>query len=73
MKAGLLRCEECGCISSDGRGWVGMSAFDPDDNEPPSVVMYCPPRAAGEFDYRTSTTDKYVCVWPPLSEELSSN
>ena len=46
-----------------------MSAFDPDDNEPPSVVMYGPPRAAGEFDYRTGTTDKYICVWPSLPDE----
>jgi hypothetical protein len=28
-----LICEECGCVSPDGRGWVGQIAFDPEDRE----------------------------------------
>jgi hypothetical protein len=47
-----LFCEECGCVSGDGRGWIGQIAFDPEDGLPPNVVVFCLPCAASEFGYR---------------------
>jgi len=70
---GGLRCAECGCVSLDGRGWVGQTAFDPDDDAPPSADIYCPPCAASRFGYRPDVAESYVCVWPPLPGEPGNN
>jgi len=29
----MLTCEECGCKSELGRGWLGYIAEDPEDGE----------------------------------------
>jgi hypothetical protein len=41
----VLRCEECGCISEAGEGWLAYIAEDPEDGEGPVVCTYCPPCA----------------------------
>ena len=64
-----LFCEECGCCSADGRGWIAQIAFDPEDGEPPKVVAFCPPCAASEFGYRPEVAERYVCAWEPLPEQ----
>ena len=64
-----LSCEECGCCSADGRGWIGQVAFDPEDGEPPKVIVFCPPCAASEFGYRPDVAGRYVCAWEPLPEQ----
>jgi len=66
----VLYCEECGCCSADGRGWVGQIAFDPEDGEPPSVVVFCPPCGASELGYRPETAEGYTCVWEPLPGQV---
>jgi hypothetical protein len=44
-----VRCEECHCISDDGRDWIAMLTGD--DEEPESsVVLYCPDCAEREFE-----------------------
>jgi hypothetical protein len=49
----MLYCDECGCCSGElGTGWAAFVADDPDDLAPPSIVVYRPPGAANEFDYR---------------------
>ena len=63
MEAVVLRCAECGCVSVDGAGWVGKSAFAADEDAAPSTAMYCPPCAAAEFGYRTDEAESYHCVW----------
>lgn len=35
----MLRCEECGCVSKLGRGWIGYIAEDPDDGEGPDLHL----------------------------------
>ena len=62
-------CEECGCCSADGRGWIAQIAFDPEDGEPPKVIVFCPPCAASEFGYRPDVAGRYVCAWEPLPEQ----
>ena len=62
----MLHCEECGCCSELGKGWVGEISFDPKDSASPCVVVYCPPCAATEFGYRSGVAATYVCVWEPL-------
>ena len=64
-----LYCIECGCCSGDvGKGWVAMRCDDPDPDmgDEPSIALYCPPCAAGEFGYRTDFAAHYVCAWEPL-------
>ena len=73
MRTVVLRCEACGCVSVDGSGWVGKTAFDPDEDAAPSAVVYCPPCAATEFGYRPEQAGGYVCVWEPLPGEPGSN
>jgi hypothetical protein len=46
----MLCCEECGCLSQTGRGWHGYIAVDPEEQEPPVVITFCPPCAKREFD-----------------------
>jgi hypothetical protein len=52
--------QECGCCSTDGRGWSGHIAFDPEDDEPPNVIVFCPPCAASEFGYKSEAAETYV-------------
>jgi hypothetical protein len=59
--AGLLRCEECGHASGElGRGWAAFVADDPDDPEPPTIIIYCPVCAAAEFVHRPEVAENYV-------------
>jgi hypothetical protein len=44
-----LRCIECGRETADGKGWRAYIADLPEDDEPPSVVVYCPECALREF------------------------
>ena len=46
----MLRCEECGCVSTDrALGWLACIARDPDDLEGQAgVAVYCPACAARE-------------------------
>jgi hypothetical protein len=47
----LLICEECGCFSKTGRGWVaGVVEALEDEDADPQVVTYCPPCAEREFE-----------------------
>jgi hypothetical protein len=46
----MLLCEECGCKSETGRGWLGYIAHDPEDGEDPVVCTYCPPCAERHLD-----------------------
>jgi hypothetical protein len=48
----MLRCEECGCLSESGKGWLGYIVEDPEDGEEPIVCTYCPPCAQRELDAR---------------------
>jgi hypothetical protein len=48
----VLKCEECGCDSETGRGWLAYIAEDPEDGEGPTVCTYCPPCAERELDAR---------------------
>jgi hypothetical protein len=45
----MLRCDECGCRSKSGKGWLAYLAQDPDEDEWPETVVYCPPCAAREL------------------------
>ena len=51
---GLLRCTECRCLSQTGPGWVALLAQDPEEDEQPFVVLYCPPCAARVLEYPAS-------------------
>jgi hypothetical protein len=46
-----LRYTECDCVSDTGPGWVALIAKDPDDEEPSTVVSFCPPCAARVLEY----------------------
>ena len=51
----VLYCVECGCCSGElGKGWVAMRCDDPDPDmgDEPTIALYCPPCAAGEFGNR---------------------
>ena len=51
----VLRCEECGCVTEDARGWIAQLIMG-DEEEPdlePCVVAYCPACAEREFSFRT--------------------
>lgn len=52
MLCAVLRCEECGCLSKTGKGWLAYVAEDPEDGEGPAVSTYCPPCAQRELDAR---------------------
>jgi hypothetical protein len=68
----VLYCEECGCCSDTGRGWIGQIAFDPEDGEPPKVIVFCPPCAASEFEYRPDVAADYACDWDPLPSDTDA-
>ena len=51
----MLTCEECGCKSESGRGWLGYIAEDPEDGEGATVSTYCPPCAQRELDAKQRT------------------
>jgi hypothetical protein len=53
----MLRCEECGCVSAIGKGWLAYIAEDPEDGEGPLVCSYCPPCAAHALDARPRVQD----------------
>ena len=44
-----MRCLECGCRADDGKGWRAYLVDDPNDDEEPYVVVYCPACAQREF------------------------
>ena len=70
MGKGVLYCQECGCCSHTGRGWIAEIAFDPEAGQPPRVVGFCPPCAASEFGYRPDVAEGYVCAWEPLRGQM---
>jgi hypothetical protein len=47
----MHRCAECGCLSRKAPAWIALLVSDPDEDERPSLVMFCPPCAAREFEY----------------------
>ncbi len=47
----MHRCVECDCFSKQAPGWIALLASDPEEDEWPSMVMFCPPCAAREFEY----------------------
>ena len=65
-----MYCQECGCCSHDGRGWIAEIAFDPEDGQRPRVVAFCPPCGASEFGYRPERAEDYTCVWEPLPGQV---
>jgi hypothetical protein len=49
----MLRCEECGCLSESGKGWLGYIVEDhEEEGEETIVCTYCPPCAERELDAR---------------------
>ena len=49
----LVRCQECGCLSSlRWWGWRAYRTDDPELSEPPSLAFYCPACAEREFGAR---------------------
>jgi hypothetical protein len=47
----LLRCAQCGSISSlCASGWRGYRTDDPDVDEEPALAFFCPACSAREFD-----------------------
>jgi hypothetical protein len=57
----MLESEECGCVSGElGRGWAAFVADDPDDPEPPPIIVYCPVCAAAEFGHRPEASEDHV-------------
>ena len=68
----MLYCEECGCCSGDlGKGWAAFVCYDPDELDPPTLIVYCPPCAASEFEYRPDVASNYVCAWEPIPRETA--
>jgi hypothetical protein len=64
-----MYCDECGCCSGElGAGWTAWVCLDPDNVDPASIVVYCPPCAAAEFDYRPDVAAGYVCAWDPTHQ-----
>ena len=39
----MLKCRECDCVSTTGRGWFGYIVDDPERRDGQIVAMYCPP------------------------------
>ena len=52
----MLRCTECECVSEKAPGWVAMQAYDPDEDERPLLVVFCPVCAAREFGFERRAT-----------------
>jgi hypothetical protein len=51
--AGVMRCQECGCLSSPTWwGWRAYRTDDPECDEPPALAFYCPACAEREFGAR---------------------
>lgn len=49
----LVRCQECGCLSSlRWWGWRAYRTDDPELTEPPTLAFYCPACAEREFGAR---------------------
>jgi Zn finger protein HypA/HybF involved in hydrogenase expression len=49
--AEILRCEECGAVSADGRGWQAHLIVGPEQAEDEeAVAVLCPACVAREFD-----------------------
>ena len=47
----VLLCVECGGVADDeAGGWRAYREDLPDENDPPSVAIFCPICAAREFD-----------------------
>ncbi len=60
----MLRCEECGAVATDAAvGWRAYRVFDPEEDDAPEVVIYCPVCAAHEFGLGS---------WPGRSAEPES-
>ena len=48
----MLECQECGCVTEDGKGWVSLIVDDSDEPDfEEYVVSYCPLCADREFAY----------------------
>ena len=64
--AAILYCVECGCCAGEiGHGWTAWICNDPDEVDPPTIAVYCPPCAAEEFGYRPEVAAHYVRSWEP--------
>jgi Zn finger protein HypA/HybF involved in hydrogenase expression len=49
--AEVLRCDECGAVSADGRGWRALLTVGPEEAEDEDdVAVLCPDCASREFD-----------------------
>jgi len=44
-----MRCVECECHTEDARGWRAYLVDDAEDEEAPSVALYCPECSEREF------------------------
>jgi hypothetical protein len=54
--AGAVRCEECQAEATDEAwGWQAYRADDPEEDEEPHVVFYCPFCAEREFGWHRAT------------------
>ena len=49
----MLRCQGCRCTSDHGPGWVAMLGRDVEELGEPSVLLFCPPRAARVLGYES--------------------
>jgi hypothetical protein len=70
-----LRYTECDCVSDTGPGWVALIAKDPDDEEPSTVVSFCPPCAARVLEYEPrspATPDSSTSAPPWAAPDLPS-
>ena len=56
---------ECCCAGEIGDGWTAWICNDPDETDPPTIAVYCPPCAAAEFGYRPDIAEAYVRAWEP--------
>jgi DNA-directed RNA polymerase subunit RPC12/RpoP len=45
----MLRCIECGAESERGLNWEARIAYDPEEDEPAEVAVFCPACAVREF------------------------
>jgi hypothetical protein len=45
----MLRCIECGAESKRGLGWEARIGYDPEEDDPAEVVVFCPVCAVREF------------------------
>ena len=49
IKARRLTCIECGRVSREAVGWRAEVAHDPEGEDEPEVVAYCPGCWSSEF------------------------